>query len=100
MAGAVRLFALSEQGLLFEVAPELADELRATRPIRHVNLSADVLLSDAEIAELAAEEKAQRERAAHDAARSTATTLARQSALAKLADLGLTEEEIDALRGR
>jgi hypothetical protein len=25
MAGAVRLFALSEQGLLLEVAPELAD---------------------------------------------------------------------------
>jgi hypothetical protein len=30
MAGAVRLFALSEQGLLFEVAPERASDLGLT----------------------------------------------------------------------
>lgn len=59
----------------------------------------DDTIRDATTDEIAAIETAQREAAAQLAAEQK-TVKARESALAKLADLGLTETEISALVGK
>jgi DNA-binding NarL/FixJ family response regulator len=66
-----------------------------------VALEVDALTGEEIIRELTAEEIAEREQMAAEAlekqAKSEAKIAARQSALSKLAELGLTEEEIAAL---
>jgi hypothetical protein len=64
MGGKVRLFDKTDTGLLVEIEPDKADELRASRRVSHMNIGIDVLWTakeqaarDAEIAMLAEQAK-------------------------------------------
>lgn len=94
MARDTRLFEMTPAGLLNEVEPTRAAALRAARPVRHMNLTIDILLTDGELAQMAEDAKraiAEREE------RDKADAVARQAAHAKLAALGLDPDELKAL---
>lgn len=97
MAGEIRLFEVDANGLLHEVPPDQAAQRRAERDCSHVNIVIDVLLTDAELAQRQADAAAAASAAA--AAQKAASNRAAERivALDKLAQLGLTAEDVDAL---
>lgn len=103
MAGQVRLFEKTSDGLLVEVAPADAERVREGRAISHVNLSIDILWTAEEEATRAAEEAeaANQAKAAEEARVAAAADQAarRLAAEAKLGELGLTPDDLQALRG-
>ena len=98
MAGHVRLFEQVD-GLLREIDPAIADSRRAERSCRHMNLGIDVLLTDAELADM----QAQAERATvaeqENAARAEAAKQARAATMKKLEALGITHDDIKLALG-
>lgn len=98
MAGKIRLFEKREDGSLSEVTDEAkAEALRSSGYTSRVALEIDVAFTDAEILERQAEEaKAQKTKAARLEEQQKQEEL-QNSAKAKLAALGLSDEEIAAL---
>lgn len=102
MAGTIRLFEKNVFGNLLEVPPEEADARRAGRSVSRVHLAIDVLwTAEEEAARQAAEEAYKAAELAHQAERQAIAerkAAERSSAIDKLAQLGLTADEIEALR--
>jgi hypothetical protein len=99
MVGEIRLFEKLPDGRLSEVRADQAAALRGQRPFSVVSMVADVLWTPEEEAARDAEEAADEERRKieQDAANSRAKR--KQSALEKLAALGLSPEDVEALHG-
>lgn len=99
MAGQIRLFE-KISGLLSEVDPAMAEAVRGKRSYSRMAFEADVLFTEEEetAREIDASEAAQRKAAALAEQDRQAATLA--SAKAKLAALGLTNDEAGALLAR
>lgn len=101
MAGKIRLFEKTTDGLLVEVHPDEADARREGRSVSHMSVVIDVLWTPAEEAAREAEEAEEAERREDE--RSRAAEMAadkrahREAALQKLRGLGLSDDEIGAL---
>lgn len=98
MSKGVRLFEKDEFGLLVQVDPDIAEQVKENRQFSRVQLEIDVLLTPAELAQRDLEIK----QAADDASRQSRIEKTREedkaSALQKLKDVGgLTDDEISAL---
>jgi restriction endonuclease Mrr len=106
MAGQIPLFEIVD-GLMCQVDPAKADALRVKHRTRRLVATVDVILTKAELEQIAkdaAEFKARREadakmRAVNEAS-VKATAAAREVAKAKLKKLGLTDEEVEALKSQ
>ena len=96
-----RLFEKTPTGLLSEVDPAQADQVRQGRRWSHTNIVIDVLWTAEEEAAGDAEQKAAVDQAATAAAANAEAATAKQamraSAVKKLEALGLSQDEIDAL---
>jgi hypothetical protein len=107
MAGQIPLFEIVD-GLMRQVDPAKADALREKhRTRRMAGLAIDVILTPKELEQLeedAAVFKARREADAKmqavNEASVKATEKAREAAKAKLKKLGLTDEEVEALKSQ
>jgi hypothetical protein len=103
MAGAIRLFEKDANGLLHEVDPDEADARRMAGTTSRVSLQIDVLWTAEELAQRAQDEAAAlaaRQQAIEARQQVEAEkAAARQKAEVKLAALGLTPDEVAALRG-
>jgi hypothetical protein len=103
VAGTIRLFEKDANGLLHEVDPSEAEARRMDGTTSRVSLQVDVLWTAEELeqrdqqaaAALAARQQATEARQQAEAEKAAA----RQKAEAKLAALGLTPDEVAALRG-
>lgn len=94
-----RLFEKTAEGLLVEVHPERAEEERKGRRFtRLVACEVDVLFTAEEEAAFDAEEVAQAEQEQRAEAEGVEADTRRAIAIAKLAALGLTLEDIEAIR--
>lgn len=95
----IRLFTKSADGLLREVPPDLAVQLRQTQPCSHVTgLAIDVLWTDEEIAADAASkaaraEKREAKRQAQEVKRQERAAV-QADVFAKLATLGIDPEQL------
>lgn len=98
MAGQIRLFEKID-GLLAEISPDEAEDRRKGRRVSQVNMDALVLWTDQEEAERDAEEAAEVERQAQRQRMEDERTARRRAALEKITALGLTEDDLEALRG-
>ena len=97
MAGQIRLFEKTDTGLLVEVDPTSADKRRDGRRVSRAELSVDVLWTAEEDAARDAEEAAAAEAKVADAAATQARAEARAVAVAKLQQLGISEDDIKAV---
>lgn len=97
MAGQIRLFE-KVNGLLVEVPPEEAAKQREDRRVSHVSLAVDVLWTREEEAARDAEEAEFARKNEEAAVEAEIVEERRQAARRKLAELGITPEDIkDAL---
>ncbi len=97
MAGTIRLFE-KIGGLLVEVAPEKAEAAREGRSVSRMVAEIDVLWTAEEEAAREAEAVVAAAEAGRRAEEEAANAKRRAAALAKLEKLGLTREDLDALR--
>lgn len=102
MAGDIRLFEKNASGLLVQVAPDQADAIRSGRRVSRMAMEIDVLWTAEEEAahdvEEAAEAEARRQAAERTEREQVEAEQRRSAAEAKLAALGLTADDIAALR--
>jgi hypothetical protein len=99
MASGVLLFECDGDGLMHQVPPDQVAQRRSERDCRHVNIAIDVLLTDADLAQRQADADADAASVA-TATQAAADRAAKQvAAEQKLADLGLTADDLAALFG-
>jgi hypothetical protein len=96
---AIRTFETTKDGLLVEVSPDAAEKARDSRRVSRVSFTADVLWTPEEEAARDAEETADEERRKIEQEAVNSRAKRKQSALEKLAALGLSPEDVEALRG-
>jgi hypothetical protein len=98
MAGTIRLFEKTADGLLIEVAPDKAEARRTGRRVSSVNLTIDVLWTAEEEAVRDGEETADQERRRQIAQKSAADAAERANqrakVVSKLEALGITADDI------
>lgn len=97
MAGYIRLFEKTSDGLLVEVHPGQAEQARAARRHSRVLLPVDVLWTAEEEEARDVEETAAQLAKAARAEADAAAAIRKQVVLKKLANLGLTQEDLDLL---
>ena len=96
----VRLFEMTQAGLLVEVEPAQAEAVRAASPYRRVvNAEYDVLLTAEEVTAQAVEAQQAAEAAATAATEQAAAEQRKQAALTKLEALGLTADDLREVLG-
>jgi hypothetical protein len=94
MAGQIRLFEKTADGLLVEVAPADADARRLGRLVSRVSLEIDVLWTEAESAERLAEEERTRADRRKMAEEQESRRARKAAAEAKLQALGISPDEL------
>lgn len=97
MASTIPLFVKDDDGLLHQVASDAVAAVKAVRGVRHINMVAEIALTDAELAE--ADERAKRMAQNREQHRKTEELIQhrRDVAIEKLKALGFTDEDISAL---
>jgi len=97
MVGQVRLFEKNADGCLYEVPQSDAEKMRSGRSVSRVMTEIDVLWTAEEEAAREAEELAAQEAAAASAEAARQKSVARDVALAKLQQLGISQGDVTAL---
>lgn len=91
----VYLFKYNDKGMLRQVDPNNHKD----EPKKHMVLGIDILLTDEEIKQLQEQSKIAEQQTAEQLKQQEELQAAQKSATDKLLKLGLTQEEVDALRG-